>query len=32
MRHIVFENIIPLEVCDYIKDFFDSREAAIKFE
>lgn len=26
MRHTVFENVIPLEVCDYIKDFFDSRE------
>jgi hypothetical protein len=26
MRHTVFENVIPLEVCDHIKDFFDSRE------
>ena len=26
MRHTVFEDAIPLDVCKYIKDFFDSRE------
>lgn len=25
VRHTVFENAIPLDVCKYIKDFFDSR-------
>ena len=24
MKHICFENSIPLETCNYIKDFFDS--------
>lgn len=26
MRHTVFENAIPLEICSYVKEFFDSRE------
>ena len=25
MKHVSFENVIPLEVCEYIKDFFDKR-------
>lgn len=25
LRHIAFENVIPLEICSYIKDFFDTR-------
>jgi hypothetical protein len=25
LRHTVFKNAIPLEVCSYIKDFFDTR-------
>ena len=25
MKHLAFENVIPLPVCEYIKDFFDSR-------
>jgi hypothetical protein len=25
LRHTVFENVIPIEVCDYIKNFFDTR-------
>jgi hypothetical protein len=25
MKHISFENVIPLEVCQYIKNFFDTR-------
>lgn len=26
MKHTVFENAIPLEVCNYIKEFFDKNE------
>jgi len=25
LRHTIFKNVIPLEVCTYIKEFFDSR-------
>jgi hypothetical protein len=25
LKHTVFENVIPLEVCDYIKHFFETR-------
>lgn len=24
LRHLAYENVIPLEVCNYIKDFFDT--------
>lgn len=24
LRHLAYENVIPLEVCDYIKDFFET--------
>lgn len=25
VRHLAFENVIPLEICNYIKDFFETR-------
>ena len=24
-KHTAFENVIPIEICSYIKDFFDNR-------